>query len=201
LVAGYTGQTAIKTDEMIQSAMGGGLFIDEAYALTEGGQGDFGREAVDTLLKRMEDHRGQFMVIVAGYPDEMRKFLESNPGLMSRFDRTLKFSDYTATQLYEISEDMFETNDLYMDEEAKILVRTHIETLLSHKHKYFGNARTIRKIVEEVVRRQNLRLANIQAENRTQDMVKTINADDVKNFNLIEQDDNGNKRTGIGFKH
>jgi hypothetical protein len=149
----------------------------------------------------MEDHRGQFMVIVAGYPDEMRKFLESNPGLMSRFDRTLKFSDYTATQLYEISEDMFETNDLYMDEEAKVLVRTHIETLLSHKHKYFGNARTIRKIVEEVVRRQNLRLANIQAENRTQDMVKTINADDVKNFNLIEQDDNGNKRTGIGFKH
>jgi SpoVK/Ycf46/Vps4 family AAA+-type ATPase len=201
LVAGFTGQTAIKTDEMIQSAMGGGLFIDEAYALTEGGQGDFGREAVDTLLKRMEDHRGQFMVIVAGYPDEMRKFLESNPGLMSRFDRTLKFSDYSATQLYEISEDMFEANDLYMNEDAKVLVRAHIETLLSHKHKYFGNARTIRKIVEEVVRRQNLRLANIQAENRTQDMVKTITADDVKNFNLIEQDDSGDKRTGIGFKN
>jgi len=200
LVAGYTGQTAIKTDEMIQAAMGGGLFIDEAYALTEGGQGDFGREAVDTLLKRMEDHRGQFMVIVAGYPDEMRKFLESNPGLMSRFDRTLKFSDYSVDQLYEIAEDMFQANDLFMIEDASKLVRAHIENLLAHKHKYFGNARTIRKIVEEVVRRQNLRLANILPSERTHDMVKTITAEDVKDFSLIEQDDSNEKRGSIGFK-
>jgi SpoVK/Ycf46/Vps4 family AAA+-type ATPase len=200
LVAGYTGQTAIKTDEMIQAAMGGGLFIDEAYALTEGGQGDFGREAVDTLLKRMEDHRGQFMVIVAGYPDEMRKFLESNPGLMSRFDRTLKFSDYSVDQLYEIAEDMFQANDLFMVEDASKLVRAHIENLLAHKHKYFGNARTIRKIVEEVVRRQNLRLANILPSERTHDMVKTITVEDVKDFSLIEQDDSNEKRGSIGFK-
>jgi SpoVK/Ycf46/Vps4 family AAA+-type ATPase len=200
LVAGFTGQTAIKTDEMIQAAMGGGLFIDEAYALTEGGHGDFGREAVDTLLKRMEDHRGQFMVIVAGYPEEMRKFLESNPGLMSRFDRTLKFTDYSADQLYEIAEDMFQANDLYLNEDSVKLVRAHIESLLAHKHKYFGNARTIRKIVEEVVRRQNLRLANILPSERTHDMVKTINADDVKDFHLIEQEDSNEKRTSIGFK-
>jgi SpoVK/Ycf46/Vps4 family AAA+-type ATPase len=199
LVAGYTGQTAIKTDEMIQAAMGGGLFIDEAYALTEGGHGDFGREAVDTLLKRMEDHRGQFMVIVAGYPDEMRKFLESNPGLMSRFDRTLKFSDYSVDQLYEIAEDMFQANDLFMIEDASKLVRAHIENLLAHKHKYFGNARTIRKIVEEVVRRQNLRLANILPSERTHEMVKTITAEDVKDFSLIEQDDSTDKRGSIGF--
>ena len=199
LVAGYTGQTAIKTDEMIQAAMGGGLFIDEAYALTEGGQGDFGREAVDTLLKRMEDHRGQFMVIVAGYPDEMRKFLESNPGLMSRFDRTLKFSDYSVDQLYEIAEDMFQANDLYLIDDASKLVRAHIENLLAHKHKYFGNARTIRKIVEEVVRRQNLRLANILPSERTHDMVKTVTAEDVKDFSLIEQDDSNEKRGSIGF--
>jgi SpoVK/Ycf46/Vps4 family AAA+-type ATPase len=199
LVAGYTGQTAIKTDEMIQAAMGGGLFIDEAYALTEGGVGDFGREAVDTLLKRMEDHRGQFMVIVAGYPEEMRKFLESNPGLMSRFDRTLKFTDYNAEQLFEIAEDMFQANDLYLSEDAIKLVRSHIENLLAHKHKYFGNARTIRKIVEEVVRRQNLRLANILPAERTHDMVKTITAEDVKDFHLIEQDDSNEKRGSIGF--
>jgi SpoVK/Ycf46/Vps4 family AAA+-type ATPase len=180
--------------------MGGGLFIDEAYALTEGGQGDFGREAVDTLLKRMEDHRGQFMVIVAGYPDEMRKFLESNPGLMSRFDRTLKFSDYSVDQLYEIAEDMFQANDLFMIEDASKLVRAHIENLLAHKHKYFGNARTIRKIVEEVVRRQNLRLANILPSERTHDMVKTITAEDVKDFSLIEQDDSNEKHGSIGFK-
>lgn len=199
MVAGFTGQTAIKTDEMIQAAMGGGLFIDEAYALTEGGTGDFGREAVDTLLKRMEDHRGQFMVIVAGYPDEMRKFLESNPGLMSRFDRTLKFTDYNAVQLFEIAEDMCQANDLFMDEEAAAQVKTYIEKLLAHKHKYFGNARTIRKIVEEVVRRQNLRLANILPGERTHDMVKTITIKDVSEFNLIEQDDSSAKRDSIGF--
>ncbi len=199
LVAGYTGQTAIKTDEMIEAAMGGGLFIDEAYALTEGGTGDFGREAVDTLLKRMEDKRGQFMVIVAGYPEEMRKFLESNPGLMSRFDRTLKFTDYNAQQLFEIAEDMFQANDLNMDEDAVKLVKELIEKLLAHKHKYFGNARTIRKIVEEVVRRQNLRLANILPGERTHDMVKTISAADLKDFHLIEQDESSSKRDSIGF--
>jgi SpoVK/Ycf46/Vps4 family AAA+-type ATPase len=199
LVAGYTGQTAIKTDEMIQMAMGGGLFIDEAYALTEGGSGDFGKEAVDTLLKRMEDQRGQFMVIVAGYPDEMRKFLESNPGLMSRFDRTLKFTDYDAVQLFEIAENMFENNDLYMNDEAGNMVRAYIDNLLAHKHKYFGNARTIRKIVEEVVRRQNLRLANILPSERTHDMVKTVTADDLKDFHLIEQDESKEKRGSIGF--
>lgn len=199
LVAGFTGQTAIKTDEMIQAAMGGGLFIDEAYALTEGGAGDFGREAVDTLLKRMEDHRGQFMVIVAGYPDEMRKFLESNPGLMSRFDRTLKFTDYNAQQLFEIAEDMFQFNDLYMDDEAAKRVREYIESILAHKHKYFGNARTIRKIVEEVVRRQNLRLANILPGERTHEMVKTVTYKDVSEFSLIEQDESTDKRGHIGF--
>ncbi len=119
LVAGYTGQTAIKTSAMIDKAMGGGLFIDEAYSLTQGGQGDFGREAVDTLLKRMEDERGEFIVIAAGYPDEMRKFLEINPGLMSRFDRTLNFPDYTADELMEIAHVMFESNDLYLNAQSK----------------------------------------------------------------------------------
>ncbi|MEL6867175.1 MAG: AAA family ATPase, partial [Bacteroidota bacterium] len=101
LVAGYVGQTAIKTGEMIDKALGGGLFIDEAYALTKGGSGDFGREAVETLLKRMEDHRGEFMVIVAGYPEEMNTFLEANPGLMSRFDKQFQFTDYSKSELLD----------------------------------------------------------------------------------------------------
>jgi SpoVK/Ycf46/Vps4 family AAA+-type ATPase len=199
LVAGYTGQTAIKTDEVIQSAMGGGLFIDEAYALTEGGTGDFGREAVDTLLKRMEDQRGKFMVIVAGYTDEMRKFLESNPGLMSRFDRTLKFNDYSADQLFTIATDMLESNDLLLDEAAATHLKAHIDNLLAHKHKYFGNARTIRKIIDEVVRRQNLRLADTLASERTIDMVKTVIFNDVSEINLIEQEESKEKRGIIGF--
>ena len=199
LVAGYIGQTAIKTDEVIQSAMGGGLFIDEAYALTEGGTGDFGREAIDTLLKRMEDYRGKFMVVVAGYTDEMRKFLESNPGLMSRFDRTLKFSDYSADQLFTIATDMLESNDLYLDESSAVLLKSHIDNLLAHKHKYFGNARTIRKIVDEIVKRQNLRLANTLSSERTSEMVKTVISEDVSGINLIEQEESKEKRGIIGF--
>lgn len=199
LVAGYTGQTALKTDEAIEKAMGGGLFIDEAYALTQGGQGDFGKEAVDTLLKRMEDKRGEFMVIVAGYPKEMRQFLESNPGLLSRFDRTLKFKDYTAEELFQIASDMCEQKDLYLDQEASKLLQNYIQELLDHKHKYFGNARSIRKVVDEVVRRQNLRLASISHAERSHEMVKTIKAADLQDFRLIEQDE---QRPGsIGFNH
>ena len=147
----------------------------------------------------MEDQRGEFMVIVAGYPNEMRKFLESNPGLMSRFDRTLKFVDYNAAQLFEIAEDMFEANNLYMDEAAANTIREYIETLLAHKHKYFGNARAIRKVVEEVVRRQNLRLANIPNTERTHDMVKTITIADLDDFKLIEQEEDDKNRGIIGF--
>lgn len=198
LVAGYIGQTAIKTGEMIEKAMGGGLFIDEAYSLTEGGDASFGREAVNTILKMMEDHRGEFIIIVAGYPKEMQTFLESNPGLMSRFDRTLHFPDYGGEQLLLIAEEMFELENLFMDADSRALLKTHIDQLLANKHKYFGNARTIRKVVKEVVRRQNLRLANMPSEQRTNDMIKMISVDDLKDFKLIEQDD---KRPGIGFRN
>lgn len=199
LVAGYTGQTAIKTAAMIDKAIGGGLFIDEAYSLTQGGQGDFGREAVETLLKRMEDQRGEFIVIAAGYPNEMQKFLEINPGLMSRFDRTLNFPDYSVAELMEISHVMFENENLYLDLAAKEHLTKYIEGMLEHKHKYFGNARSIRKVVKEIARRQNLRLAALSSEERTSTMVRTVTIEDFNDFKLIEQNDDIPKK-GIGFR-
>lgn len=199
LVAGYTGQTAIKTSLMIDQAIGGGLFIDEAYSLTQGGQGDFGKEAVETLLKRMEDQRGDFIVIAAGYPEEMRQFLEINPGLMSRFDRTLNFPDYTTEELMEIAHVMFDKENLYLDVEAKEHLKKYIAGMLEHKHKYFGNARSIRKVVKEIVRRQNLRLASLSAEERTSTMMRTVTIEDFKDFKLLDQTDDKPKK-GIGFR-
>ncbi|MCH2042842.1 MAG: AAA family ATPase [Saprospiraceae bacterium] len=199
LVAGFVGQTAIKTGEMIEKAMGGGLFIDEAYALTEGGNASFGRESVNTILKMMEDHRGEFMVIVAGYPNEMRHFLESNPGLMSRFDRTMKFPDYSKEELMKIADTMFEQENLFLSQDAYQYLGQYIERLLRHKHKYFGNARTVRKVVKEVTRRQHLRLAVMPPETRTRDMIKEVVVDDIRDFKLIEQHDDGNRKE-IGFR-
>ena len=137
LVAGYVGQTAIKTADKIDDAMGGVLFIDEAYALTSGGNGslagssDFGNEAIQTILKRMEDHRGQFFVFAAGYPDNMETFLKANPGLRSRFDKILKFDDYAAEDLYQISLMMFEDEGVEPDEDAKIHIKKYLEFILS----------------------------------------------------------------------
>ena len=201
LVAGFTGQTAIKTAEVIAKSIGGGLFIDEAYALSQGNQNDFGKEAVDTLLKQMEDHRGEFIVIAAGYPDEMKKFLEINPGLMSRFDKTLHFADYTADELFRIGLMMFDKENLVVSEEACNYLKKYIEKLLAHKHKYFGNARSIRKVVKEIVMRQNLRLANMDAAQRTQELITTVEIDDFDGFELIDQDvhsDDGDRKR-IGF--
>ena len=198
LVAGYVGQTASKTDALIESAMGGCLFIDEAYALSEGSQENtFGREAIDTLLKRMEDKRGEFMVIVAGYPKEMKRFLESNPGLLSRFDRTLHFADYTEDELLEIFQDMLAREDLYLDQQAKIAAQNYIQELLANKHRYFGNARTIRKFVKELARKQHLRLAALSPQERKPEMVKTVLASDIEGMQLVEKQEAG--QVGIGF--
>ncbi len=198
LVAGFVGQTAIKTSEVIDQAIGGGLFIDEAYALTQGGQNDFGREVVETLLKRMEDQRGQFMVIVAGYPREMKQFLEANPGLMSRFDRKFKFPDYDKKQLIDIAHQMFAAEDMILQQDASDHLTNYISELVDHKHKYFGNARTIRKIVKEAIRRQHLRMADIPTKKRQDDMTKTVTLDDVTDFQLVEKDLPEQK--GIGFR-
>ena len=199
LVAGYIGQTAIKTDAVIQEAMGGGLFIDEAYSLSEGSGDDFGKEAIETLLKRMEDNRGEFIVIVAGYTDNMIRFLESNPGLKSRFDKFIYFEDYSPEELYIISENMLSKEYLFMNDEAKAYLKNYITQLCANRNKYFGNARTMRKIVADIVHQQNLRMAGIPAAQRTPEMIKTVTVDDLKTFDL-DIEGKTNQRETIGFK-
>ena len=195
LVAAYTGQTAIKTNEVIDEAIGGGLFIDEAYALTHKND-DFGKEAVETLLKKMEDKRGEFMVIVAGYPKEMDQFLETNPGLLSRFDKQFIFEDYNAAQLFDIAQILIEKEDLKFDDAAKMHLTTYIDKLVQSKHKYFGNARTIRKIVTQIIQKQHLRMARLSATERTDTVTSLITFEDVKDFNLLEKE----VKDGIGFR-
>ncbi|MFT5833533.1 MAG: SpoVK/Ycf46/Vps4 family AAA+-type ATPase [Cognaticolwellia sp.] len=194
LVAAYSGQTAIKTNKMIEEAMGGGLFIDEAYSLTNSND-PYGKEVIETLLKQMEDKRGDFMVIVAGYPKEMDMFLEANPGLLSRFDKQFIFEDYDTPQLFEIAETLIEQEDLQLDDAAKIHIIKYIDKLVKTKHKYFGNARTIRKIVAQSVQKQHLRMAQMNVEERTEKVMNYINFEDVSEFNLLEQD----VKDGIGF--
>jgi SpoVK/Ycf46/Vps4 family AAA+-type ATPase len=197
LVADFVGQTASKTAAMIESAIGGCLFIDEAYALTSQGGNDFGREAIETLLKQMEDKRGKFMVIVAGYTEEMKRFLEANPGLMSRFDKTFDFEDYTDVELMAIAVQMFGKEDLVLDAAADTFLHESIKKLLNNKHKYFGNARTVRKLVEETVRRQNLRMAETAAADRSPSAIATVTEEDLRSVALLESE---RGTGGIGFK-
>jgi SpoVK/Ycf46/Vps4 family AAA+-type ATPase len=162
LVAGYVGQTAEKTAKKIEEAIGGVLFVDEAYALTQsksGPRGDFGDEAVQTLLKRMEDRRGEFFVCVAGYPDNMDSFLKANPGLSSRFDKVLRFEDYSPEQLSEIAERMFTLRKAQLTPGAKAHLDRYLQFLYTYRDAFFGNARTVRQIVEDILRRYDLRRA------------------------------------------
>lgn len=199
MVAGFVGQTAIKADSMIEAAMGGGLFIDEAYALSQGGENDFGREAIEALLKRMEDRRGDFIVIVAGYPDNMAIFLESNPGLKSRFDKFVHFEDYNAEELFTIADNLLQKEYLFLDAAAGEHLKAYITQLVAARNKYFGNARTMRKLVAEVVHSQNLRMAGIPAAQRTPEMIKTVTLDDVNDF-ATDIETKSSIREAIGFK-
>lgn len=152
LVAGYVGQTALKTSEVIKKALGGILFIDEAYALTsKEGANDFGQEAVETLLKAMEDHRDDFVVIVAGYPDLMEQFINSNPGLQSRFNRYYFFEDYTGEQLMEIFRGMCQKNDYALTPEAEEHAQAFFKDLYACRGPNFGNARDVRNFFENVI--------------------------------------------------
>ena len=164
LVAGYVGQTALKTQKVIEKAMGGVLFVDEAYALNGKSENDFGQEAIDTLLKAMEDHRDDLVVIVAGYTDLMDKFIHSNPGLESRFNRFLLFEDYSLDELMAIFK-MRCGKGYTLSPEAEPLVRDYIAEE-SADGDGFGNARGVRNIFEHILVAQNNRLAKMESVTR-----------------------------------
>lgn len=158
LVAGYVGQTAIKTQERIDEAMGGVLFIDEAYTLAKGGN-DFGQEAIDTLLKAMEDKRDSFVVVVAGYSGPMEAFLESNPGLKSRFNKNIVFEDYSKDELFAIFRAFCVPYGLNLDRDAEACLMAYLDSLMAHKPDNFANGREMRNLFETMVANQANRLA------------------------------------------
>lgn len=199
LVAMYSGQTAEKTNQIIEQSMGGVLFIDEAYALYQGPGDTFGKEAIDTLLKRMEDHRGEFIVIVAGYPDNMEYFISTNPGLKSRFDRTLFFEDYKPEELLEIAIDILKKEDIKPDQEAKTHLLEYFTKLFEVKDKFFANGRVVRKTIEKAIKNQHLRLAALPAGERTEEMIHTLTLKDVQEF--VFNDLTSGKSKSIGFKN
>ena len=163
LVAGFVGQTALKTQEVIQKALGGVLFIDEAYALTSRtGQNDFGQEAVEVLLKNMEDHRDDLIVIVAGYTDLMGEFIHSNPGLESRFNKYFYFDDYNGEQMLQIFRSMCKKNGYTLDAGAEEYAKDFLNEMYANRDENFGNARDVRNFFERAVARQSDRVAGLE---------------------------------------
>lgn len=184
LVAGYVGQTAQKTTEVIEKAMGGVLFIDEAYTLTNGNMNDFGQEAVDTILKAMEDHRDDLVVIVAGYDALMDKFIHSNPGLESRFNRFMHFDDYTLDEMIGIFKLDIRKGRYVMDEEAEKAVRDYI-AFANVSSISFGNARGVRNIYERILVEQANRLAKLS--DPTVEDLCAITRDDIVAARLSDE--------------
>ncbi len=179
LVEGYVGQTAIKTKEVVESALGGILFIDEAYTLTAGKDGkDFGQEAVDTLLKLMEDNRDNLVVIVAGYTDLMKEFVESNPGLKSRFNKYIFFKDYTGEQLYDIFMSMCDKQEYVPNTAGKEYVKEYFNDKVEHKDENFANAREVRNYLERSISRQASRI--VEMEDVSDKQLKTLTKTDLE---------------------
>ena len=178
LVEGYVGQTAIKTKGVIESALGGILFIDEAYTLTAGKDGkDFGQEAVDTLLKMMEDNRDNLIVIVAGYTDLMEEFVESNPGLRSRFNKYIVFEDYTGEQLYDIFMSMCKKQDYIPNEPGRKYAKEYLSSLAEAHDDNFANAREVRNYIERSIARQASRI--VELDDVSDKQLKTLTKSDL----------------------
>ena len=179
LVAGYVGQTATQTAEVVESAIGGILFIDEAYTLIKGGDDkDFGQEAVDTLLKLMEDNRDDLIVIVAGYTDKMEEFVNSNPGLKSRFNKYIFFNDYSGDELTQIFNNMAKKQEYDTDKEAAEFVQKYLTDKAKAHEENFANAREARNYLERCIERQATRIVSI--ENISDEQLRTLTIDDVK---------------------
>jgi SpoVK/Ycf46/Vps4 family AAA+-type ATPase len=178
LVDHFAGGTALKTTNVINKAIGGILFIDEAYTLTHNkDSGDYGQEAIDTLLKRMEDDRDDFIVIVAGYTDEMTEFIESNPGLKSRFNKYIYFPDYNSGELMEIFKYMCKENDYILTQSAADVAEAYLRGMTEQKLENFANARLVRNYFERCVDRQATRI--VQDENINEDDLITLLREDM----------------------
>lgn len=178
MVAGYVGQTATKVDAVVTESIGGVLFVDEAYALTQTTLGnDYGAEAVNTMLKRMEDHRNDLAVVVAGYTEPMKMFVESNPGLRSRFNRYFHFEHFKPEELFQIFETFCKKSDFVITDEAKEKLKDTFELLYAKKDEGFGNARVIRNIFEKCVQNQANRIVVLKEINAT--VLKTLTEQDI----------------------
>lgn len=183
LVGGYIGQTALKTQEVINEALGGILFVDEAYALTANrGEGDFGQEAVDTLLKAMEDHRDDLVVIVAGYTDLMEEFLSSNPGLKSRFNNFIAFDDYEPDELVAILESMCKKYQYQLSPGAKEAATAYFTERCANKPENFANARDVRNFIEKAIINHACRVVKLKSVDEL--ILSQIEAEDVKDISL-----------------
>lgn len=176
LVAGYVGQTAIKTSKVLEKAAGGVLFVDEAYTLISGSENDFGQEAVDTILKAMEDNRDDLIVIVAGYTDLMHDFIESNPGLRSRFNRYLEFSDYTPEEMLEIFRGNCKKSSYEPQEAAQEKLLKYFTGMTAAHRRTFGNARGVRNVFERILSCQANRLAQKETVTR-EDLMQILEQD------------------------
>lgn len=177
LVAEYVGQTAVKTNKIIDSALDGVLFIDEAYSLVQGGGNDYGKEAIATLLKRMEDDRDRLVVILAGYDNEMKLFIDSNPGLQSRFNRYIHFSDYNSEELMAIFKLNLKKFDYELTNDAEQKISHLFSYAVSHKDQNFGNGRYARNVLEKTLENQATRLASVSE--ITEQMLRTIEENDI----------------------
>ncbi len=195
LVAGYVGQTALKVEEVVNTSLNGVLFVDEAYALNKDAKKDFGNEAIEILLKKMEDHRKELVVIVAGYPDEMKDFINSNPGLQSRFNRYFNFDHYKPIELLGIFELFCRKNDFVITDDAKEKLHFIFDKFYEQKDKNFGNARVARNLFEKIIEYQANRIVAITP--ITSEILKTITEEDIPPVNKtvekylqFQEDDN-----------
>lgn len=177
LVAEYIGQTAVKTNKVIDSALDGVLFIDEAYSLVQGYSNDFGHEAISTLIKRMEDERDRLVVILAGYGNEMKTFIDANPGLQSRFNRYIHFNDYSANDLMAIFELNLKKQQYKMSDSAKAILMTFLDNAVANKDRNFGNGRFVRNIFEQTLQNQATRLCTLN--NLSREALQLIVDEDI----------------------
>ncbi len=179
LVGQYVGHTEVKTAQVVEQALDGILFIDEAYSLAKGGESDFGQRAIDTLVKLMEDHRERLVVIVAGYSEQMTEFIDSNPGLRSRFNTYIHFANYNEDELERIFAQLAERGGYRLEESARVELRTLFGTRLALADHSFGNGRYVRNTFEAILRNQALRLAHTEQEPTREDLMTLLPADIV----------------------